>query len=141
MIVEELCGTTNIPAKVQDTEFAKASRILPRTCQMELDDLPSVGKSERVEDEVKACKEANETEAAEDETKLNMEKKLLWEGIRQKIRAGKGGMEYDRRWKCGEETDFDRLLIDTAKHLQIVSRDKIALHWRTRAYIANEMRS
>ena len=64
----------------------------------------------------------------------------MWEGIRRKIKAGKGNMDISRRWEYGEEPDFDRLLTETAIHLQIVSGDKIVLHQKIREYIAKEMR-
>ena len=88
-----------------------------------------------------ASNEEEKTEDAEDETRLNMEKELLWKGIRRKIKAGKGIMDFSRRWKYSKETTCDRLLTGTAKHLQIMSRDKIALHSKVREYIAQEIRS
>ena len=70
-----------------------------------------------------------------------MEKELLWEVVRQKLCVGNELVEYSRRWEYGVESDFDRLLTETAKSLQIVSEDMIAIHWKVRANIAKEMRS
>ena len=50
-------------------------------------------------------------------------------------------MDSIKRWKYTEETDFNRLITDTAKQLQIVKGDKIARQWKTRRYIAEKMRS
>ena len=104
-------------------------------------DVVSKDLDETTGEKVITCTEWRETEAAEDEMRLNMEKELLWEGIRQKIKAGKGVMDSNRRWKYAEETDFNRLITDTAKQLQIVTGDKIALQWKTRRHIAEKMRS
>ena len=96
---------------------------------------------ERAPKQVAASHVVKETVSEEDETRLNMEKELLWEGVRQKLCVGNELVEYRRRWEYGVESDFDRLLTETAKSLQIVSEDKIAIHWKVRANIAKETRS
>ena len=73
---------------------------------MELDDIPAVGQTERADDEVIANNVVKETETAEDEKRLDMEKEFLWEGIKGKIKPGKGNMDFGRRWKYGEEREF-----------------------------------
>ena len=109
---------------------------------MELDNLSAIGAiTGRMDGQEIESNVVKENDAEGEGTKLNMEEKLLWEGIRREIKVEKEPVEWSKRREYGKETDFDRLLTETAIQLQIASGAKIDIHWKIRKYIAEKMRS
>ena len=105
------------------------SLVLRTTGKMELDNLPAIETSTaRVDGQEFASNLVKQNESGADETRLNMEKKLLWEGIRRQLKVEKETVERSKRWDYGKERDFDKLLSETAIQLQIASGEKIDIH-------------
>ena len=73
------------------------------------------------------------------EDRSNREDKILWKAIKQVILAKPNEERYSREYY--REEDYDGLLNEAAKELQIVTTEKPRVHINTRAYIAKEMRS
>ena len=74
-----------------------------------------------------------------EEDRTNREDKILWKAIKQVILAEPNEVRFSKEYY--REEDYDRLLNEAAKELQIVTTGKPRVHFNTRAYIAKEMRS
>ena len=84
-MITETMGVEQVDMRYTQPE---AAPILPRTAgEMELDNLPAIETSTaRVDGQDFASNLVKQNESGADETRLNMEKKLLWEGIRRQLK-------------------------------------------------------
>ena len=126
-MITETMGVEQVDMRYTQPEAAPT---LPRTTgELELDNLPAIETSTaRVDGQDFASNLVKQNESGADETRLNMEKKLLWEGIRWQLKLEKETVEQSKRWDYGKERDFDKLLSETAVQLQIASGEKIDMH-------------
>ena len=70
------------------------------------------------------------------------ENKLWWEGVSRSIKVWKDDLfKYHIQFKYSRESDFDRLIAEAEKDIQIGPVDNNSLHWKIRSHIAKEMRS
>ena len=112
------------------------------TGEMELDNLSAIGATTgRMDGQEIESNVVKENDAEGEGTKLNMEEKLLWEGIRREIKVEKEPVEWSKRWEYDRAANFDRLLTETALQLQISGGNKIDIRWKIRRHIAEKMRS